>query len=1190
MYLKRIELFGFKSFADRTELEFVPGITAVVGPNGSGKSNISDGIRWVLGEQSAKSLRGGKMEDIIFSGSDTRKPVNYSEISITLDNSSQTLPLEYNEVTVTRRVDRDGESDYAINKQSCRLKDITELFMDTGIGRESYSIIGQGRIDDILSTKSEDRRGIFEEASGIVKYKSRKREAEKKMLETEQNLIRIHDLVSELEDQVDPLQKQSEKALQFKSLKENLKQIEIGVYVHHIDRLYSSWTEENEKIRLLKTQQIDYSTALSTQDAELEKHRWEVQLIDDQLQQLSEELLKLSEEFEKCEGKGEVLRERKKNYDSNRLQVAQTIAMQEQRLQERNAEISKFSEQIELLDAQQYELNLSLQSEENNLHENIAGANPLDEEQLKARLLDILTKMSEARSSILFSEQQRQDLARRAQNSEQDMLLFQASLHEQNTKKMESEQKLLQLSTEIDDIRNQYLALVQKQQDLTSSQEVTENSIREYAQKLQGFTSRKDTIKEMMEDFEGFGQGVKEILKAKSSNQLKGIQGAIAELIQVPAHLETAIETSLGAALQNIIVDREADGRDAIAYLKQKQLGRATFLPLDVMKSRSISSQDILLLKSTSGFVGVADGLVQFNSKYKEIFANLLGQIIIAKSLEEANQLAAKIQYRYRVVTLEGDVVNPGGAMTGGSVNKKATSILSRQRQLEELNQSITQSQAQLVILQKNVDNVKKELNEMNHSLEQLRQDGEVKRIEEQQVRSQVESAQYEFTKVQESLAKKSQEHAELLEELQQLSEQKSQSEHVLALLLQDEENLQQATRDFEQSRKLGESVKEEIQTKLTDLKVNIATITQEKHSLIEQQRRLQDDLDVALMECAQSKEHLNSLDTDMQNQEQESIDQIELLNDLKIKKQNCSEEIDFKRADRKQRFENHQQEDQATRSLRSDLKKVEDQLHKLEVSATRLDVELETLLKKLSEEYELSYELAKSQYPLPDNIQSAEQQIKQIKKEITQLGDVNLGAIEEYTRVSERFNFLNEQKNDLIEAKTALYQIISEMDVEMSRKFKSTFDEIRAQFEHVFIKLFGGGHADLVLSDPSNLLDTGIEIIAQPPGKKIQNIQLLSGGEKALTAIALLFSILLVKPVPFCILDEVDAALDEANVARYANYLRDFSSKTQFIIVTHRKGTMEEADALYGVTMENDGVSKLVSVKLENYEESLVG
>ncbi|NHN28414.1 chromosome segregation protein SMC [Paenibacillus agricola] len=1185
MFLKRIELTGFKSFADKTELEFVPGITAVVGPNGSGKSNISDGIRWVLGEQSARSLRGGKMEDIIFAGSDKRKAVNFGEVSLTLDNTSQSLSLDFNEVTVTRRVHRNGDSEYLINKQPCRLRDITELFMDTGIGKEAYSIIGQGRIEEILSTKSEDRRGIFEEASGIVKYKSRKRETEKKLQETEQNLLRIHDLVTELEDQIEPLRQQSEKAVRYKELREQLKSSEIAMYVYQIEQIYISWTDNNANLDRLRLEQVSLSAIVGQHDTHLEKHRSETRRLEVDIEKLQEELLQLSEDFEKCEGHGEVLKERKKNYVGNQAQLRQTAAQQGQRMVEKEADLNLFKGKITAISAELLQFQAKLMAEEARLVGVAGGVSNSEEDRLKSDLLETLNKIANARNEVRYTEQQNEGLSRRLERLGGEHRKWKEQADGISVRKQELEKRLATVKKQIADLRTRY---VDASQTLKSKQQLSEeaqSSVRKWEQKLDALVSRRDTMREMANDYDGFIHGVKEILKAKDRRDLQGIRGAVAELMKVPAQVETAMETALGGALQHVVVDSEGNAREAIAFLKRRQLGRATFLPLDVIRSRSIPDSDKRSIESMEGFVGIGIDLVQYEEPYRQIVGSLLGNVIIVSQLDMANRIAAKIQYRYRVVTLEGDIVNPGGSMTGGSQQRKTTSLLSRQRQIEEMDQEILDSQKQMQQLRTRGEQMRKEISSETNALEALRQNGENLRIEEQQVQAALQPIEQESKQVADQLLLYSQDGDSLNTESRELGSRREAALLSLELLQEEEAIIQQAIREAASARKAGEQEKEQLQSLLTDLKIKVASLSQEKQSLQDQEKHFKTELAELYKELDLNRSILQQMDLDMSNVQQESLSQMELLNNLSIKKQHCSELLDLKRAERSEWQGKLDHEENKTREERNQLRKVDEQLHQTEVRVTRLDVELENLLKKLADDYELSIELAKERYPVPEDVLGTQNKVRELKREIAILGDVNLGAIEEYLRVNERYEFLSEQKNDLVDAKTTLYQVIHEMDEEMSKRFRITFDLIRTHFVIVFAKLFGGGRADLILSEPSNLLNTGIEIVAQPPGKKLQNLQLLSGGERALTAIALLFAIIRVKPVPFCVLDEVEAALDEANVTRFAEYLREFSEQTQFIVVTHRKGTMEEADVLYGVTMEEGGVSKLVSVRMEEDE-----
>ncbi|MET3207663.1 UNVERIFIED_CONTAM: chromosome segregation protein [Paenibacillus sp. PvR008] len=1188
MFLKRIELAGFKSFADKTEMEFVRGITAVVGPNGSGKSNISDGIRWVLGEQSAKSLRGGKMEDIIFAGSDARKAVNYGEVSLTLDNEDQALPLDFGEVTVTRRVHRSGDSEYFINRQSCRLRDITELFMDTGIGKEAYSIIGQGRIEEILSTRSEDRRGIFEEASGIVKYKSRKKDAVRKLDDTEQNLLRIHDLVSELEDQIGPLKEQSEKAIHYKELRGELKSKEISMYVHQIEQIHTSWSDATSKLALLQQEQLQLSTVVSRHDAMLESDRNELRQLEEQVERLQSDLLQYSEATEKSEGYGELLKERTRNLEANREQLILSLSTSESRHSERKSELDLLNEKLSALTVELDELRERLSDEEAKLIGVTGGISQEQEESLKGGLLELMNQMAQARNEIRYTDQQKEALERRVTRVSDESGKWEAQKAELEQRKKGLEASVQKLGQEISSLRSGYIQGSEKYQALQKLLEESQGTVRKWEQKREAQISRRDTMKEMQDDFDGFMLGVKEVLKAARKETLHGVHGAVAELIRVPEHLEQAMETALGASMQHIVMENESVSRQAISFLKQRQLGRATFLPMDVIRPRQIGAGERQIAEGAEGFVGIGADLVQYDERYAGIVGSLLGNVVIARTLEDANRIAARCQYRYRVVTLEGDVVNAGGSMTGGSQFKKNANLLGRKRQLDQLDQDIMDTEQQIARLRQSAVDTKRQLEETQTRLDELRQGGDVKRGEEQQAAMELKQLEHELRHVLEQVAASGQEKKGFDQEIKELEASREEALLKLAVLEEEEKKTHQAIHAAEFARKANESAKEQLQGELTNLKVREGKLDQERFSLEEQLRRLRGDYDTLGKDSRQNKTLLASIEADLLTNEQESVKQIENLNQYRLKKEEASQQLEFKRAARSSLSKRLEVAENEMKEQRIQLKSVEEQLRQTEIGVNRLDVELENVLKKLSDDYELSYELAKQRYPIPEDIEGTQAEVQRLKRGISALGEVNLGAIEEYQRVHERYTFLDEQKSDLVEAKTTLYQVIREMDDEMSKRFKATFDAIRCEFGKVFSKLFGGGRADLVLIDSERMLETGIDIVAQPPGKKLQNLQLLSGGERALTAMALLFAILHVKPVPFCVLDEVEAALDEANVVRFAQYLREFSEQTQFIVVTHRKGTMEEADVLYGVTMEEGGVSKLVSVKLDNEEAEI--
>ncbi|MCD9023312.1 chromosome segregation protein SMC [Cohnella silvisoli] len=1184
MYLKRIELTGFKSFADRTELEFVRGITAVVGPNGSGKSNISDGIRWVLGEQSAKSLRGGNMQDIIFAGSDSRKAVNFGEVSLTLDNIDKALPLDFSEVTVTRRVHRNGESEYLINKQPCRLKDITELFMDTGIGREAYSIIGQGRIEEILSTRSEDRRGIFEEASGIVKYKSRKKEAQKKLEDTEGNLLRIHDLVSELEKQIEPLKDQSEKAELYKTLKEDLKNKEIALYVHQIEGVHTSWSQTNDKLAILRNEQTEYSTFVSKHDAILEEERQALVRLEELLEQLQDELLRCSEETEKSEGYVELLNERRSHLERTREGLQQSLASAEERFEQASAEEAVLKSKRIELEAELTSKSAKLYEEEEKLA--LADGSSEAEERLKAELFDTLNAMAQARNDIRYGDGQREVLERRVSRIAEEEAKWSDQLNALKAKREQLDQRLAAVTLALTEVRDRYVAEGTRSSELQRNLEEAQAAVRRFEQKREALVSRRDTIKELQNDYDGFQHGVREVLKASKRGNLHGVHGAVAELVSVPAHLEVAIETALGGALQHVVMEDEKSSRTAITYLKQRQSGRATFLPLDVIRARSLPDSDRRMLEQAEGFIGVASELVGSEPKYSAIVSSMLGNVLIAETLEQANRIASKLQYRFRVVTRDGDIVNAGGSMTGGSLQKKSSSLLGRQRQLEELEREIKEAETARELSKAEVDDLKKELAQVAQNIEMLRNQGEQERLNEQQVAGEHQQLLQDEKQLEEQHSALLGEKAAFDVEAGSLKSSREEAEARLAELTGEEQRIQNRIREAEELRRKSQSAKEELQSALTEMKVSIARLEQDLSALDEQASRQRTDLSRLTAERKQFKESLEHNDTETARNMEESVEHRERLNELRLQKKQFTENIEFKRADRAEKHRDLERKEGETKEQRTKLRNVEESLRQAEIAVNRMDVELDNLLRKLTEEYEIGFELAKERYPVPEDIPATQNEVRDMKRKISSLGDVNLGAIEEYKRVFERFHFLSEQENDLIEAKTKLNGIIREMDDEMSKRFRTTFEEIRKHFVVVFSRMFGGGRADLILSEPDRPLDTGIDIVAQPPGKKLTNLQLLSGGERALTAIALLFAILHVKPVPFCVLDEVEAALDEANVARYAQYMREFSDSTQFIVVTHRKGTMEEADVLYGVTMEEGGVSKLVSVRLEDSEE----
>ncbi|WP_059104648.1 chromosome segregation protein SMC [Shouchella shacheensis] len=1184
MFLKRLEVKGFKSFAEPIHIDFVQGVTAVVGPNGSGKSNISDSVRWVLGEQSARSLRGAKMEDIIFAGSDSRRAVNVAEVTLVLDNEDEHLAVEYSEVNVTRRVYRSGESEYLINRQPCRLKDIVDLFLDSGLGREAYSIIGQGKIEEILSSKAEDRRVIFEEAAGVLKYKTRKIKAEKRLAQTEENLQRVADVLNELNEQVEPLKEQASIAKEFLEKQDQEKRLDIQVITSEIQDLHGRWSVESEKLRSLKSRLETRSKTLEEAETTLREYRERSSKLQVDVTTAQNERLRISEELEKNEGKRGILAERQKNAQHTENQLSRTIQEKEAREKELRSSYERENDVFQTHQKELQAVKKSLEAVEAALFstkENLA--NELDD--AKSDYIEALNEQASIRNERRYLEEQkmqRERSTRRAENEGKALLEKQQYLNE----------RLREAKQQVQVNKDVYEKTVQTLQETTRQEEATRD--RYYKQEaklyeayglLQKITAREDVLAEMEAEFSGFFQGVKEILKERDTSK-NGIIGAVAELMKVPKDYETAIEVALGAAAQHVVVEEEHAAREAIQFLKQRRLGRATFLPLSTIKPRHLPDAGEQSLQNEEGFIGVAAELIETDSRYQAIAQNLLGTTVVAKHLQAANHLARKLHHRYRVVTLDGDLVNPGGAMTGGSVKQKQSSLLSRKREREEVQQKKVKMEASVQKLEKAVQQGKAQLQELAQQLERARE-------EQSSKRGQLEATQSAFTQVEAEASATSQEAKRYGRQEAEYAEERTTLEARLEALTTEEKNANERTAELEEAiEQLNEQLeieqqsKETLRKEQTELKVKQAEVAQQAEHAQWQVQQRAEALEATSRELMNAKEEYALLHTAGGERTASRESLMEKIEEGRTLKESITQELTQLEEAQIELDRDYEQLEEKTKAEQGEYSYLLDESQRLEVRVNRLDVDLENRLSRLREEYELSYEAASEQYPLEEELDATRTKLKLIKLSIEELGTVNLGAIDEYERVRERHEFLNNQREDLQEARETLYQVIDEMDTEMTKRFSETFVQVRYHFQHVFTALFGGGEADLVLTNEKDSLNTGIDIIARPPGKKRQLLGLLSGGERALTAIALLFAILHVRPVPFCVLDEVEAALDEANVSRFAQYLKDFSERTQFIVITHRKGTMEKADVLYGVTMEESGVSRLVSVRLEETKD----
>lgn len=1184
VHLKRLDVVGFKSFAERIGVDFVQGVTAVVGPNGSGKSNITDAIRWVLGEQSAKSLRGAKMEDIIFAGSDSRKPLNFAEVTLTLENDDHFLPIDYHEVSVTRRVFRSGDSEFLINKQPCRLKDIIDLFMDSGLGREAFSIISQGRVEEILNSKAEERRTIFEEAAGVLKYKTRKKKAEGKLGETQENLNRVNDIIHELESQVEPLKIQASIAKDFLQQKEELEKIEVALTVHEIEVLHGKWEQLSATLEENKMAEGKLSTKVQLKEAKIEETRDVIAALDESINDLQNVLLHASEELEKLEGRKEVLKERKKNAKQNKEQLERSIGELTTKISELKRQKEGQEKIVSTFEKECFQYENSLSEKQNHLK---LFSEDLESkiETLKSDYIELLNNQATHKNEVKYIEQQlnQQETRHSKLEAENEKFLIQRRVIEERKAKVIDQLHLVQ--KELEDGVHIFRKEKKKLEQLQSQYEKQEKTLYQAYQFLQKTQSRKDMLEDMEEDYSGFFQGVKEILKARSG-KLAGIEGAIAELIQVPKAYETAIEIALGGAMQHVVVSTEESGRKAIQYLKQHSFGRATFLPLNVMKAKGLSNTQLQAISGHPSFVGVASELINYNSKYQSVVANLLGTVVVTTDLKGANDMAKILQYRCRFVTVDGDVVNPGGSMTGGTTKQNASSLLSRKGELEELKVKLTQMENKTLQLEEHVKQLKEDVQVQKALLEQLRASGEDLRIREQSVKGDLREVELEEQNVNERLSFYDMDKAEYGTQQEKLKVRKKELTY---LLERDQHKIAEIDREvaeLTQQKNTQATSKEVLLEDINELKIKLAAKKEQFSHAKEKLMSIEAQLTENQERLSLAKEDLELLSSEMSHS---SSGELSLEEAANRKLQDKNETLNLISSRREERLSLSSQLEDAEfelKELKRQHKGISGILLDDEVKLNRLDVELDNLLAQLREEYLLTYEGAKAEYPLTIPAEEARKKVKLIKLAIEELGTVNLGAIDEYDRVSERYEFLLEQRNDLQEAKDTLFQVIDEMDEEMKKRFQQTFNGIRSHFEFVFQALFGGGRADLRLTDPDDLLNTGVDIVAQPPGKKLQNLGLLSGGERSLTAIALLFSILKVRPVPFCILDEVEAALDEANVHRFSQYLKRYSSGTQFIVITHRKGTMEGADVLYGVTMQESGVSKVVSVRLEDSKE----
>lgn len=1180
MYLKRLELQGFKSFADKTILEFKPGITSVIGPNGSGKSNISDSIRWVLGEQSIKSLRGAKSEDIIFAGTQNRKSLGFAEASIVIDNSDGKLPIEYSEVTVTRKIYRSGETGYYINKVPCRLKDILELFMDTGIGKDGYSIIGQGKIDEILSNKSEDRRHIFEEAAGIVKYRVRKAESEKKLEQTKLNLLRINDIISEIESNIDPLKMQAEKAKQFLDLREELKNIEVGLFLYNIE----SYKEKLEQIvKDIEIMENHKQEEVEKQE-KLQKNKDDLKIAIDNLTSKIEEVQNLgfesSNKIEKINSEISISKERIINNNQNEERIKNEIKECEERIEELEEEKKQKVDKKDSLfsNKEKFEKELDEKQEELKKIMEKMSTKELEIEGKKQLLEKYTDEKYEKSSNINAQDVNYQNIQKRQNNLKLEISEVISELDGQRDTKQELSSKFFEIENKRSKLVNEIEEVLKQKQECENKINEFDISINKIVDEIRMKKSRLNFLIETEKEKEGYVKSVKSILIAcdRDLNLKKGMHGVLANLISVDKKYETAIEMCLGASLQNIVTENEQDAKKLVEYLRKNNLGRASFLPITTVKGKKIDK----IKSKTNGVIGIASDLINTDKKYRQIVESLLGRTVIVDNMDTAINLAKQNSYSFRIVTLKGDVINPSGAIQGGSVQTKTVNILGRSKEIEELKNNINlldekvkALQEDKVKYQESVSSVIEKAKEFEKSLQEIDITYATEKQKTLAIEEKIDSSQIRLSK----LKQESKKNEEQKIEIQNNKEEEKRRIEEIELEVQ---KLNEVIQEFASLNKDNQKYVDDLNFDITNLKISVSSFDESGTSIDEMILRINQDIENNKKSIENKNNELN-----VKNEENKELNNkiTELNNEvIEIKNlvANSSTKVEELKASR---LKNNEELAKIEKDISSQFDVIEDLKEhcvKIDVKKTKLEQDLEQVINTLWEEYEITPNNA-GDYKKPDNVLTTQKQVNTLRNNIKDLGSINIDAIEEYKKTKERYDFMCEQRLDLDVTAGKLRKIIYDMTETMKNQFSEKFKQINKNFSEVFVELFGGGKAELILNDEDNILECGIDIKVQPPGKKLQNMMLLSGGEKAFTAIALLFAILKINPAPFCILDEIEAALDDVNVYRYAEYLKKFSNDTQFLVITHRKGTMEAADTVYGITMEENGISKLLSMKL---------
>lgn len=1180
MYLKRIEMQGFKSFADKTVLEFKPGITTVIGPNGSGKSNISDAIRWVLGEQSMKSLRGAKSEDIIFAGTQARKSLGFAEVSIVIDNNDNKLPIEYSEVTVTRKIYRSGETGYFINKVPCRLKDILELFMDTGIGKDGYSIIGQGKIDEILSNKSEDRRHIFEEAAGIVKYRTRKQESEKKLEQTKLNLLRINDILAEIEANIEPLKLQSDKAKQFLDLREELKSIEVGLFIYNINTYKEKLEQLVKDEDIITSQKEAEDGKMEALQASKEELRQVVDDITAQIENMQNIGFESSNKIEKINSEIGISNERIQNNNANKQRLEAEILEVKSRIEELKEEQKQKLEKKTNLTSNKEKFEKELAEKEAELAElsKKLSAKELEIEGKKQIVQDNIDKKYELAAEINTQDVNYENLEKRKKQLKNEIDSVISELDSTRYGKNE-------ISKGFYDIESKRNIAVEKLEKSVQAKEQNMQKLKQYEDEISKLTytqrmkqARHQFLIETEKEKEGYNKTVKSLLVAcdKDSNLNKGIHGVLANLISVEKEYETAIEMCLGQALQNVVTSTEQDAKKMIEYLRSNSLGRASFLPIASVQGKKLDK-----LTKMDGVIGIASDLVKSKKEYEQIILSLLGRTVVVEDMDTAIALAKKDKYSFRIVTLKGDIISSSGSISGGSVQTKTVNILGRSREIEDLEKELKK-------LEKQIADKTAEKEEYASSIGDSIEETAKLEKELQEIEIIYATEKQKMVAVEENITRLENRLAKLKEEVTQTEKQKEenrllkeQKETKIQTLTQQIEELNKVIEEFALNNKDNQKYIDDLNFDITNLKISVTSFDESESSIEEMVERISQDIKNNEQSIENKNQNILAINEENTKLEQTITEYNAQIEQIKQEVTNSGTKVEELKQERIAKNEKLVNTENEIQSQFSTLESLKEQIIKLDVKKTKLEQDLQQVVESLWNEYELTPN-STEEYQKPNNVATAQKQVNSLRNKIKDLGSINIDSIEEYKKTKERYDFMSEQRLDLENTASKLRKIIGDMTTTMQNQFKEKFELINKNFNEVFTELFNGGKAELILENEENILECGIDIRVQPPGKKLQNMMLLSGGEKAFTAIALLFAILKINPAPFCILDEIEAALDDVNVYRFAEYLKKSCKQTQFLVITHRKGTMEAGDSVYGVTMEENGISKLLSIKLK--------